>query len=368
MIDAEGSATPDRVRADVTRARDAASSCSRRSSRTHAEARCSEAPEEPIESEATPAPEGRRRRSRRSIELQARSRSSGAVITPSRYRGSTARTVISARGDRSEAPAGRSSICFASVPAVDVRNDRGARQGDRRLHPRGQRRTRCACSSTACSSARRRLGQYNWANLSSLDIDRIVVHRGPQTARFGAERDGWRRSRCSPASRSPVRPGGSTCVLRKRGAAHGRRTRHRPGLDNGRRRLGGLRAHDGSTASRPSSSRRVSPPRSIPFRNTTSSSQIRRSRRARTAAPACSGGAPIHRTETRQLRRATTSSSRADTRQRQFGLDWQQQLERSSWAMSVLVAQHDDRDRGDRSPPRRSTTSRSRRSGDSCAG
>ncbi|MCP3983706.1 MAG: TonB-dependent receptor [bacterium] len=181
-------------------------------------------------------------------------------------------------------------------------------------------------------------GSYNWANLSSHDIDHIEIIRGPQTTIYGASAMG---GVIQIFTRAPE-PGISASAS----AGYGNRGHRTAGVRVSGGTEAGIHASfamehttiNGVSAYRPDYSKN-SNLEVDPFRNTTTSAQI--------SAPVGAGRVRLFwrradaQTELDTFG-ADNESFDQDTRQRSMGVDWRHPVT-DNWATRLLLSQHDDR-------------------------
>ena len=260
----------------------------------------------------------------------------GRRLVEPRFRGSDARTVI----EREEIEALRPQTLVDLLrerAGVDVRSTGGpGKVTSLSIRGSNSNQVRVLIDGVPVGSAT--TGAFDWANLSSLNIERIEILRGPQTTIYGANAMG---GVIQVFTRDPE-PGVSGSAR----AGFGSLGRREAGIRVSGGTESGVRASfaiehstiNGVSAVIPDPDLNSSP-EVDPFRDTTMDAQI--------SAPVGPGRVRFFwrrsdaQTELDDLLTDNESYDQ-DTRQRSFGLDWRHPVT-DHWATRLLLSQYDDR-------------------------
>ncbi len=260
----------------------------------------------------------------------------GRRLLEPRFRGSDARTVIEREEIEAQEPQALVDL-LRQRAGVEVRSSGGPGKATS-VSIRGSNSNQVRVLVDGVLVGSSTLGSYDWANLSSHDIERVEILRGPQTTIFGASAMG---GVIQIFTRKPE-PGISASA--------------RAGYGNLGHRTGAVSVSGGTESGiwasfamehttingvsavipdpEPDSS-----PETDPFRDTSTSAQI--------SVPVGRGRARFFwRRADAQTELDNFSSDNEsfdqDTRQRSMGVDWQHPVT-DTWETRLLLAQHDDR-------------------------
>lgn len=259
----------------------------------------------------------------------------GRRLLEPRFRSSDARTVI----EREEIEALRPQALVDLLrerAGVDVRSTGGPGKATTlRIRGSTSNQVRVLIDGVPVGSAT--LGAYAWENLSSLDIERIEILRGPQTTIYGA---GAMGGVVQVFTRDPE-PGISGSIR----AGYGNEGRREAGIRLSGGTEAGVRASFSMERSKINGVSALIPdpdlnpnPEVDPFRNTTTAAQV---------------SAPIGPGRVKLFWRRSDAHTDLDgfftdneffdqdSLQRTFGLDWRHPVN-DHWATRLLLSQHDD--------------------------
>ncbi|MBW2241939.1 MAG: TonB-dependent receptor [Deltaproteobacteria bacterium] len=269
------------------------------------------------------------------IEVKA-IRVEGRRLLKPRFQGSDARTVIGREEIEAKKPQALVELLRQQAGVVVTSNGGPGKLTSVSIRGSNSNQVRVLVDGVLVGSST--TGQYNWANLSSLDVDHIEVLRGPQTTIYGASAMG---GVIQIFTREPE-PGLSASASGGYGN-RGHRTgavRVSGGTESGVRASFAMEhtTINGVSSFRPDPSKN-SHLEVDPFRNTTTSAQI--------SAPV--GAGRVRFSWRRADAQAELDSFLADnesfdqdTRQRNMSIDWQHPVT-DNWATRLLLGQHDDR-------------------------
>lgn len=266
----------------------------------------------------------------------------GRRLSGRKYRGSDAHTVITREEIEAQHPQALVDL-LRERAGVDVRSAGGpGKQTSLRIRGANTNQVRVYIDDVLVGSTT--TGDYNWANLSSHDIDRIEVRRGPQTTLYGAGAMGGVVQIYTREAEEGIH-GGAWAGFGNRGYRQAG-VRVSGGTESGIR--GGVSMEhstiNGVSAVQPVGDRS---PEYDPFRNTSTSAHL--------SIPTGDGRLRLAwrrsdaQTELDNLSTDNPSFDQ-DTRQRHFAIDWRQPLT-DWWTTRVLLTQQDDRIKGEDSNP-----------------